>query len=113
MTQHFQRGEIWKTSSTQHEVVDAEVNERLHLLYDLRWSADKGIAGTHSALIERFDFGFRRRANAASVPCTSKRGRVAMNFVAGAFAFGYLLTILLNTRPSDIVLCTFFMTSGT
>src|SRR5258708_34817541 len=40
MTQHFQCGEIWKIASTQHEVVDAEVNERLHLLYDLRWSVD-------------------------------------------------------------------------
>ena len=84
------------------EVVNAEFDEGLYLLDDLLRSADEGIFSSDVVGIESLQFGLVFDAETASEPGTAQGGRIAPNFVAGAFAFGNQLAIGFDAFPTDV-----------
>src|SRR6266571_4973639 len=40
--QQLERCQVWKPTALKHKVIDAEIDELLHLLYQLSRSADEG-----------------------------------------------------------------------
>lgn len=93
----------------EHEVIDAEVDELLHLLDDLLRCADEGVAGAQvEVLVEFIDDGFVRPTKAAAEPGAPQRGRVASKLFAGLFALLHLFAVPLDACPSDKLLWSFF-----
>src|SRR5688500_9667456 len=89
--QHLARRQSCEAAAVEHEVVDAQLNERLHLLNDLRGSANKILAHLVRALLTQHSqplsrqlrcFRLARSADTASSPYPPHGRWVAPNFVA-------------------------------
>src|SRR5438067_13765773 len=71
--QQLERCQVWKPTADKHEVIDADIDEPLHLLYHLCRSADEGPLSTVVVGIELFHGSFCPPADTTAIPCATHR----------------------------------------
>jgi len=65
---HLDGRQVGETAAVEHEVIDAQFDEWLHLLEELLRSADEVLAGLEPLLCDLDNFLFGGRASAATAP---------------------------------------------
>src|SRR5438067_2059706 len=100
--QQLERCQIWKPTALKHEVIDAEINELLHLLYQLSRSAHEGFLPTVVVSVELFHSSFCLPADTAAIPRAAHRCRIALHFATGPFKLFHVRAIRVDACPGDV-----------
>src|SRR5437763_3791636 len=83
--QQLERGQVWKPTAEQHEVIDAEIDELLHLLDQLSRRAEEGFLSTEVVGVELFHGSFCLPTDTAAIPRAAHRRRIALHLGTGPF----------------------------
>src|SRR5437588_7631931 len=100
--QQLKRRQVWKPTDGQHEVIDAQIDELLHLLSHLSRSADEGSRSADVVSVELFHVSFCLPADTATIPRAAHRCRIALHFSTGPFKLFHVLAIRVDARPGDV-----------
>src|SRR5437588_5911631 len=100
--QQLERRQVWKPTDGQHEVIDAEIDELLHLLSHLSSSADEGSLSTVVVGVELFHGSFCLPADTATIPRAAHRCWIALHFGTGSFKLFHIRTIRVDACPGDV-----------
>src|SRR6266487_1916943 len=100
--QQLERCQVWKSTALKHKVIDAEIYELLHLLYQLSRSADEGPLSPVVVGVEFFHGSFCPPTHTTTIPRAAHRCRIALHFITGPFKLFYVQSICVDARPGNV-----------